>query len=119
MDSSISRNFCFLDTDGEEQGSDAERRREERRKKKEERLEKAKRRAERGEKRERKTKTKSKKMTKLPGQPKRAMSAYFLWMNANRENIKKDHPGLSVTEFGKKAGEIWKEMSDKSVRCNF
>merc|ERR1711983_547388 len=35
-------------------------------------------------------------------------------MNANRENIKKDHPGLSVTEFGKKAGEIWKEMSDKS-----
>ena len=55
-------------------------------------------------------------MTKLPGQPKRAMSAYFLWMNASRETIKKDHPGLSVTEFGKKAGEIWKEMSDKSVR---
>ena len=43
------------------------------------------------------------------------MSAYFLWMNENREQIKKDHPGLSIAEFGKKAGELWKAMTDKSV----
>ena len=51
----------------------------------------------------------------MPGQPKRPMSAYFLWMNENREQIKKDHPGLSIAEFGKKAGELWKAMTDKSV----
>ena len=36
-------------------------------------------------------------------------------MNENREQIKKDHPGLSIAEFGKKAGELWKAMTDKSV----
>ena len=55
-------------------------------------------------------------MTKLPGQPKRNQSAYFIWMNSNRENIKKDFPDLSLAEFGKKAGELWKAMEDKSVR---
>ena len=55
----------------------------------------------------------------MPGQPKRPMSAYFLWMNENREQIKKDHPGLSIAEFGKKAGELWKAMTDKSVSFCF
>ena len=56
-------------------------------------------------------------MTKLPGQPKKNQSAYFLWMNHNREQIKKDHPGLSMTDMTKKAGEIWRELSDKTVGC--
>eukprot|EP00093_Oithona_nana_P006629 06629.XXX_36124_33230_1 [CDS] Oithona nana genome sequencing. len=101
------------DSDGEANDSEAEKRREERKTKKEE---KAKRAAKRsasksggGEKKERKSKR-----TKLPGQPKRPMSAYFLWMNESREQIKKDHPGLSIAEFGKKAGELWKSMTDKS-----
>ena len=55
-------------------------------------------------------------MTKLPGQPKKNQSAYFLWMNQNREQIKKDHPGLSMTEMTKKAGEIWRDLADKTVR---
>uniref|UniRef100_A0A0K2SX54 FACT complex subunit SSRP1 n=3 Tax=Lepeophtheirus salmonis TaxID=72036 RepID=A0A0K2SX54_LEPSM len=55
-----------------------------------------------------------KKKTKLPGQPKRNQSAYFLWMNENREKIKSDFPGLSITEFGKKAGELWKDLKDKT-----
>ena len=68
-----------------------------------------------GEKRERK-----KKMTKLPGQPKRYQSAYFIWMNASRESIKAEYPNLSVAEFGKKAGELWKEMGEKKkVKLNF
>ena len=106
------------DSDGEANDSEAEKRREERKTKKEE---KAKRAAKRsasksggGEKKERKSKK-----TKLPGQPKRPMSAYFLWMNESREQIKKDHPGLSIAEFGKKAGELWKSMTDKSVRFFF
>jgi len=46
--------------------------------------------------------------------PKRPMSGYFLWLNENRENIKKDNPGISITEVSKKAGELWREMSDKT-----
>ncbi|XP_040115303.1 FACT complex subunit SSRP1 isoform X2 [Oryx dammah] len=48
---------------------------------------------------------------KDPNAPKRPMSAYMLWLNASREKIKSDHPGISVTDLSKKAGEIWKGMS--------
>lgn len=39
------------------------------------------------------------------------MSAYMLWLNATRERIKSDHPGISVTDLSKRAGELWKAMS--------
>lgn len=94
-------------------GSDAERRREERRKKKAEKKEKRSQ-EKSGEKKDRK-----KKKIKLPGQPKRNMTAYFLWMNENREKIKAQNPDLSVTEIGKKAGELWKALDDKSVSRMF
>ncbi len=51
---------------------------------------------------------------KLPGQPKRNMSAYFIWMNENREKIKTANPEMSMTEIGKKAGELWKALTDKT-----
>jgi len=54
------------------------------------------------------------KRDKDPDAPKRPLTAYFLWMNANRENLKKKWPGLSVTEFSKKAGEEWKTIDDKA-----
>jgi len=37
-------------------------------------------------------------------------------MNENRDKIKAKYPDLSITEFGKKAGEMWKALADKSVR---
>lgn len=43
------------------------------------------------------------------------MSAYMLWLNSAREQIKADNPGLKVTEIAKKGGEIWRAMKDKSV----
>ncbi|CAG9771400.1 unnamed protein product [Ceutorhynchus assimilis] len=46
--------------------------------------------------------------------PKRASTAFMLWLNATREQIKKDNPGIKVTEIAKKGGEMWKEMKDKS-----
>jgi len=59
------------------------------------------------------TRSKKKKKTKLPGQPKKPMSAYFMWLNEEgRESIKADNPGFSVTEVGKRSGEIWREMKD-------
>ncbi|EMP27907.1 FACT complex subunit SSRP1 [Chelonia mydas] len=48
---------------------------------------------------------------KDPNAPKRPMSAYMLWLNASREKIKSDHPGISITDLSKKAGELWKGMS--------
>jgi hypothetical protein len=40
-------------------------------------------------------------------------------MNESRESIKAKFPGLTVAEFGKKSGELWKEMTDKSVSLLF
>ncbi|KAF5904952.1 FACT complex subunit SSRP1-like, partial [Clarias magur] len=63
------------------------------------------------EKKERKPRKEKK--VKDAGAPKRPMSAYMLWLNANRERIKSENPGISVTEISKKAGEMWKQI-DKS-----
>ncbi|XP_076453034.1 FACT complex subunit SSRP1-like isoform X2 [Babylonia areolata] len=94
---------------------------EERREKERERKEKAKR-----EKKEKKNKTaktvregprkprKKNKKGKDPNAPKRPQSAYFLWLNDHRESIKKDNPGISITEVSKIAGEMWKEVTDKT-----
>lgn len=37
----------------------------------------------------------------------------MLWLNENRESIKKDNPNLKITEIAKKAGELWKDLKDK------
>lgn len=47
--------------------------------------------------------------------PKRPLSAYMLWLNSAREQIKKENPGIKVTEIAKKGGELWRGMKDKSV----
>lgn len=45
--------------------------------------------------------------------PKRAMSAYFLWLNGGgRKNIVKQHPSWGIGEIGKFAGQQWGGMSD-------
>lgn len=49
------------------------------------------------------------------GRPKRPTTAFMIWLNENREKIKTDNPGISFTDIAKKAGEIWKEMTDKKV----
>lgn len=50
--------------------------------------------------------------------PKRPLSAYMLWLNSAREQIKRDNPGIKVTEIAKKGGEMWRAMKDKSVSSN-
>lgn len=52
---------------------------------------------------------------KDPNAPKRPQSAYFLWLNENRDKIREDNPGISITEVSKKAGELWKEVEDRTV----
>ena len=63
--------------------------------------------------------TKNSKKMKDPNAPKRATSAYLLWLNANREQIISEHfeegeltGREKVSKVGKKAGELWKVMSD-------
>ncbi|XP_037954488.1 FACT complex subunit Ssrp1 [Teleopsis dalmanni] len=71
---------------------------------------------EKKEKKERKEKTvkKTSKKNKDANKPKRATTAFMLWLNDMREQIKKDNPGIKVTEIAKKGGEMWKELKDKS-----
>eukprot|EP00794_Sanderia_malayensis_P000295 gene295-921_t len=57
---------------------------------------------------------KTKKKGKDPNAPKKPMSGYFIWLQENREKIKRDNPGISITEISKKAGELWKNITDKS-----
>ncbi|EDW77123.1 uncharacterized protein Dwil_GK22092 [Drosophila willistoni] len=70
------------------------------------------------EKKEKKHKEKerTKKPTKKKddNKPKRATTAFMLWLNETREQIKRDSPGIKVTEIAKKGGEMWKELKDKS-----
>ncbi|KAK5864768.1 hypothetical protein PBY51_015981 [Eleginops maclovinus] len=63
------------------------------------------------EKKERKPRKEKKKKQKDTGGPKRPMSAYMLWLNASRERIKSENPGISITEISKKAGEMWRQIS--------
>ncbi|KAI1728295.1 HMG (high mobility group) box domain-containing protein [Ditylenchus destructor] len=49
---------------------------------------------------------------KDPNAPKRAMSAFFIWMQENRERLKK--PGMSVADVAKAAGVEWGKLGDKT-----
>uniref|UniRef100_V5GLI2 FACT complex subunit SSRP1 n=1 Tax=Anoplophora glabripennis TaxID=217634 RepID=V5GLI2_ANOGL len=76
-------------------------------------------------KKEKKEKKKTKTVSEKPrkrkekkekddNKPKRATSAFMLWLNENREKIKKENDGIKVTEIAKKGGEMWRELKDKS-----
>ncbi|KAJ2949235.1 hypothetical protein O0L34_g6185 [Tuta absoluta] len=62
----------------------------------------------------RKRKDKSKKREKDANAPKRAATAFMLWLNENRKKIVDDNPGIKITEVAKKGGEMWRDMKDKS-----
>ncbi|XP_028127722.2 FACT complex subunit Ssrp1 [Diabrotica virgifera virgifera] len=61
-----------------------------------------------------KPRRKHEKKEKTDGKPKRATTAFMLWLNASREKIKEENKGISVTEIAKKGGEMWRELKDKS-----
>lgn len=62
-----------------------------------------------------KPRKKRQKKEKDENKPKRAQSAYFIWLNEHREMIKKENPGISITELSKLAGQKWRELKDKKV----
>lgn len=38
------------------------------------------------------------------------MSAYMMWLNAERSNIKAQYSGLKITEIAKIGGEMWRAL---------
>ncbi|KAL3525963.1 hypothetical protein ACH5RR_014335 [Cinchona calisaya] len=56
-------------------------------------------------------KKKKQKKKKDPNAPKRAVSAFMFFSQAERENVKKSNPGISFTDVGKVLGERWNKMS--------
>lgn len=46
--------------------------------------------------------------------PKRPLSAYMLWLNEIRVDIKRENPDFKVTEVAKKGGELWRGLKDKT-----
>merc|ERR1719389_1395206 len=54
------------------------------------------------------------KAAKDPNAPKRASSAYMIWVNETRAKIIAEHKldASKVAEVAKKAGEIWGTMTD-------
>lgn len=60
------------------------------------------------------SKPKKSKKSKDSDAPKRPTTAFMMWLNETRDQIKKDNPGISVTDIAKKGGELWKELKDKS-----
>ena len=67
---------------------------------------------------------------KLPGQPQKPRSAFFLWLNAEgrvKTKVfvvamlfylyswsKAENPGLSGMELSKKAGEVWNKIDSET-----
>lgn len=47
---------------------------------------------------------------KDPNAPKRALSAYMFFANAERDDVRANNPGISFGQIGKLLGEKWKSM---------
>lgn len=58
----------------------------------------------------------TRKAKKDPNAPKKPMSTYMLWLQDVRSSIKADNPGISVIDVSKKAGAMWKTISDIEKR---
>merc|ERR1712096_507466 len=60
------------------------------------------------------------KKQKDPNRPKRAPSAYFIFMSDARAQVKREMPDAGVTVIGKRLGEIWRNLDaeEKAVYQN-
>lgn len=47
--------------------------------------------------------------------PKRPLCSYMMFVNDNREIIKRENSGMKITEIAKRCGELWRALEDKSV----
>jgi len=59
------------------------------------------------------TSGKKQKKKRDPNLPKQAMSAFFLYMNSTRAEIKQSNPDMKNTEISTEAAKRWKEMTEE------
>lgn len=57
------------------------------------------------------TKKKKQKRRKDPNAPKRALSGFMFFSQAERENVKKQNPGIAFQDMGKALGDKWRNMT--------
>ncbi|KAG0466389.1 hypothetical protein HPP92_017969 [Vanilla planifolia] len=57
------------------------------------------------------SKKRKQKKKKDPHAPKRGLSGFMFFSNAERENLKKGNPGMSFTDVGRALGDRWKKMT--------
>ncbi|KAG2427112.1 hypothetical protein HXX76_012623 [Chlamydomonas incerta] len=57
-------------------------------------------------------KEKKEKKVKDPNAPKKPMGAYMWFCKEMREQVKADNPDFSVTDIGRRLGELWKECEE-------
>ena len=55
---------------------------------------------------------------KDPNAPKKALSAYMIFAQANRDKVKKENPDASFGELGKLLGKLWGKAS-KSDKAKY
>lgn len=56
----------------------------------------------------------AKKAKKDPNAPKKALSAFMIFSQENRQNIKDQNPKATFGEMGKLLGAAWKELDEKA-----
>ena len=59
---------------------------------------------------------KGKKYPNKPTRPPRSPSAFFIYLNENREQLKKENPEIKVTEISSLASKQWKELSEEDKK---
>merc|ERR1712129_368535 len=60
---------------------------------------------------------KKQKKVKDPNAPKRPMSAYFLFMNSVRPEVRKENPEATIGDIAKIMGKMWGEIgADKKAK---
>ncbi|KAJ9135182.1 hypothetical protein P3X46_032391 [Hevea brasiliensis] len=57
------------------------------------------------------SKKKKQKKKKDPNAPKKAMSGFMFFSQMERENVKRNNPGIAFGEVGKVLGDRWKQLS--------
>ncbi|CAO3592934.1 unnamed protein product [Absidia cylindrospora] len=62
------------------------------------------------------TKVSTKRQKKDPNAPKRGLSAYMFFSQANRNKVKEENPDATFGQLGKILGQKWKEMSDEEKK---
>ena len=59
-----------------------------------------------------KAEPKKKRKKKDPNAPKGKSSAYIMFGNAKRAEVKEQHPDFSLGDIGRELGKRWKELTD-------